>query len=127
MSLKQNVENGELRNCNVPGGSNLLISGRLELGYEVVTGAGALNPSVPVSFLVTTGANALTLADGTTKGQQKIVTMTTDGGNGTLTPANFKNGTTITFADAADTVTLMWDGTEWVVVSMKFTGASPIA
>ena len=126
MSLKQNIENGELRNCNVPQGSNMLFNGRLELGYEVVTGAGALNPNIPLSYVVTTGANALTLADGTTKGQLKIITLFTDGGDGTLTPANFKNGSTITFADVGDTVVLQWDGVNWAMVCTGY-GAPVVA
>lgn len=126
MSLKQNVENGELRNMSVPRGSNINVAGRFELGYETRTGAGAIDPNVPLTYVVTTGADALTLADGSVVGQVKIITLKTDGGDGTLTPANFKNGTTITFADAGDTVILQWDGTEWAMVATGY-GAPVVA
>jgi hypothetical protein len=66
--------------------------------------------------LTTTGANALTLADGAV-GQIKLIVMIADGGDGTLTPTNLANGTTLTFADVGDAVTLQFLGTEWWVIS----------
>ena len=60
-----------------------------------------------ITELTTTGANALTLADGTTSGQIKIVNMIVDG-DGTLTPTTFANGTTITFDAVGESATLVW-------------------
>lgn len=74
---------------------------------EVVTGAGALDVTSPITHVVTTGADALTLADGV-EGQEKFIVMKTDGGDGTLTPANLGNGTTITFDDAGDSAHLIF-------------------
>ena len=71
-----------------------------------------------ITELTTTGANALTLADGTTSGQIKIVNMIVDGGDGTLTPATFANGTTITFDAVGESATLVWNSTVgWVATS----------
>jgi hypothetical protein len=59
--------------------------------------------------------DAGTLADGVV-GQVKKIILVSDGGDGTLTPTNFGNGTTITFADAGDAVELSFDGTNWWIV-----------
>ena len=71
-----------------------------------------------ITELTTTGANALTLADGTTSGQVKIITMIVDGGDGTLTPTTFANGSTVTFDAVAESVTLVWNSAiGWVATS----------
>ena len=87
-------------------------------GVQSLSGAGAVDLTNLITEVTTTGADALTLADGTTSGQIKIVNMIVDGGDGTLTPATFANGTTITFNDANDTVALLYANTiGWVVIS----------
>jgi hypothetical protein len=43
--------------------------------------------------------------------------MIADGGNSVITPSNFANGSTITFADVNDTVTLIFTNSKWVVLS----------
>ena len=84
-------------------------------GVESVSGAGALNLTDLITQVTTTGADALTLANGS-MGQVKIVTMIVDGGDGTLTPATLAGGTTITFADVGDGVVLVYGTAGWVVV-----------
>jgi hypothetical protein len=86
-------------------GTRLRAKERFELGVEVLTGAGACSVEVPVTMVITTSTDALTLANGY-EGQIKIVIMKTDGGDGTLTPASYANGTQITF----DTALEMWMG-----------------
>jgi len=86
-------------------------------GVQSLSGAGAVDIVNLVTEVTTTGADALTLADGTV-GQIKIITMIVDGGNGTLTPTTFANGTTITFDAVNETVCLLFANTiGWVVVS----------
>lgn len=81
------------------------------------SGAGAISTSVPVVLLTTTGADALTLADGI-EGQVLRILMVVDGGNGTLTPTTKLGYSTITFNDAGDTVTLMFvTGRGWMILS----------
>lgn len=92
------------------------LTGGLTGGVQTLTGAGAVNLTTPITHLVTTGANALTLADGNV-GQVKAIVMLTDGGDGTLTPTNFGNGTTITFNDVGDSVLLVFLGTDWWIIS----------
>jgi hypothetical protein len=84
----------------------------------VVTGAGALDITVSINEIVTTGADALTLADGQ-EGQIMFVVMKTDGGDGTLTPSNFTGGSTITFDSVGDTVTLLFTNGAWFIVGQN--------
>ena len=77
------------------------------------TGAGAINLEVAVTHVVTTGVNALSLADATTDGEVKYIVMKTDGGDGTLTPTSLANGTTITFDDVGDSAHLIFTNSAW--------------
>jgi hypothetical protein len=89
-------------------------------GVQSLSGAGAVDLTNLVTELTTTGANALTLADGTTSGQIKIVNMIVDGGDGTLTPTTFANGTNITFDAVAESATLVWNSTiGWIATSVQ--------
>jgi len=83
----------------------LIVDKRVELGFETLTAAGAVSVETPVTYLVTSGAIAITLAVGL-EGQVKTIIMVTDGGTATLTPTSYANGTTITFDDALDN----WQG-----------------
>jgi hypothetical protein len=82
---------------------------------QSLSGAGAVNLTDLITEVTTTGANALTLANGSA-GQVKIITMIVDGGNGTLTPTTLAGGTTITFNDVGDGVVLVYGTAGWVVV-----------
>lgn len=79
---------------------------------ETVTGAGAISISTAYSSLVTTGANALTLAapGASSIPRIKVIHMTTDGGDGTLASTNIvgqsSGSTSITFNDAGDYLVL---------------------
>jgi hypothetical protein len=88
-------------------------SQRITQTAQTLTGPGAVSTTTIKTLLVTTGADALTLADGA-EGQTKYIKMKTDGGDGTLTPSNLANGTTLTFNDAGDSAHLMFLDGEWV-------------
>ena len=76
-------------------------------GVQSLSGAGAVDLTNLITEITTTGADALTLADGTTSGQVKIINMIVDGGDGTLTPVTAgANGTTITFDAVAESARL---------------------
>jgi hypothetical protein len=93
------------------------ITGGITGDIQSLSGAGAVNTTNLITNITTTGADLLTLADGT-NGQVKIITMVVDGGDGTLTPTTFANGTTMTFDDAGDTVMLVFNSTiGWTIVS----------
>lgn len=84
---------------------------------QALSGAGAVDVTSLITQVTTTGADALTLANGA-NGQMKIITMVADGGDGTLTPTTFANGTTITFNDVGDSVLLVYNTTGgWAAVS----------
>jgi hypothetical protein len=78
---------------------------------ETVTGAGAISVTVPHTNVVTTGANALTIAAPTVYGMVKTIRMQTDGGDGTLASTNIvgqsSGSTSITFNDAGDYLVLV--------------------
>ena len=85
---------------------------------ENVTGGGALSLTTAVSLITTTGTEAYTLADGI-EGQIKIISMKVDGGNATVTPANYINGTSILFNNVDDTITLLYQSTGWVQLARQ--------
>lgn len=87
------------------------------VSIDAKSGAGAISVTSAVTQLTTTGANALTLADGAA-GQLKRIVMVTDGGDGTLTPATKTGFSTITFNDAGDSVLLQFHTTVgWTIVA----------
>lgn len=95
---------------------------KLDSGYlrysaapQVLVGAGAVNLVTQITHIETTGANALTLADGV-EGQTKIIVMTVDGGNGTLTPTNSAGYTTLGFHDVGDSVHLLFTNGKWFII-----------
>jgi len=90
---------------------------------QTLTGAGEINATTPITLLVTTGANALTIADGTQNGQLKYIVMKTDGGVGTLTGSNLI-GTSIVFNDAGEGHTLIWTDSKWYSLSTGSGGAA---
>ena len=79
---------------------------------QSLSGAGAVDVTSAVTHVTTTAADALTLADGTS-GQRKFIVMIADGGDGTLTPTNLGNGTTITFDDVGDSADLLFTNGAW--------------
>jgi hypothetical protein len=91
-------------------------------GVQTLSGAGAADLTNLITELTTAaGAAAVTLADGTTSGQVKIINMIVDGGGtATVTPVTFANGTTIAFDAVAESVTLVWNSTiGWVATSVN--------
>ena len=100
---------------------NVLLSGaKTVVATETATGGGsavALSLNTAHSAIVTSGAQAFTLANGV-NGQIKTISMVTDGGDATLTPATLNGGTTITFGDVGDGVVLVYNTTGgWAVVA----------
>ena len=89
----------------------------LKTSVQTLSGAGAIDLVTGVTEVTTTAADALSLANGTV-GQLKIITMVADGGDGTITPTTFANGTTITMNDVGDTVVLVYVTTlGWTVIN----------
>jgi hypothetical protein len=87
--------------------------------------------AIPVTHRIvnktTTGAEALTLADGIV-GQRLQISLVTDGGDGTLTPATSTNWATAVLADAKDTLNLLYvdDTVGWIVEGATGAAAPPV-
>lgn len=83
---------------------------------ETLTGAGAVSVDTGITYFDSTaGAMAMTLADGV-EGQRKLMVMLVDGGDVTVTPANYANGTALVFNDVWDVAELLFTGTSWKLV-----------
>ena len=95
------------------------LGGAIIGGVESKSGAGALSLTHLITEVTSTGTDAITLANGTA-GQVKIITMIVDGGNATLTPATFHDGTTILFDAVGESVVLVYHNTiGWKAVSVS--------
>jgi L-aminopeptidase/D-esterase-like protein len=97
---------------------------KAQTGAQQIRGTGdlgALSLVHDTHVVVTTGASTATLANGCCSGQSKTVIMSVDGGDFVLTPASFLNGTTVTFDDLGDSITLVWTGAAWASVGATAT------
>jgi|TARA_Y200000002_G_scaffold317176_1_gene275727 hypothetical protein len=102
--------------------SNASYNKAIRGGVQALSGAGAADTVNLITELTTAGgAAAVTLADGTTSGQMKIINMIVDGGGtATVTPTTFANGSTIAFDAVAESVTLVWNSAiGWVATSVN--------
>ena len=86
---------------------------------QALSGAGAINLTDTVTEITSTGTDALTLANGVA-GQVKIITMVVDGGDATLQPTTFHDGTNILFDAVGESVVLVYHNTiGWKAVSVS--------
>lgn len=85
-------------------------------GIDILTGGGAIRTDTLTTEIVTTGAQAFSLADGAL-GQIKILNMKTHGGDATITPDTFSNATNIIFNAKDDNVTLVFTSNGWVIIA----------
>ena len=95
---------------------------------ETITGAGgsnALDDDIEVSLLNTaSGTASLTLSAGRFVGQRKIIIMTVAGNNATMTQSNgnlnsTNVSTSIVFNAVGESVVLVYNGSNWNVVSVN--------
>ena len=97
-------------------------------GKSTTAGGGTLAIPTTARYVskTTSGTEALTLANGI-PGQLLTITLDTDGGTGTLTPATSTGFATIVFADAGDQATLQYhDSTVgWTTVGLVGVAAPP--
>lgn len=105
--------------------NGVFIANKEGSNFEAVTTAAAgkvADPGKAITIITSTGAHGVTLADGLTIGQRKLIVLAVDGGTVTLTPAHLTGGMTITFDDANDWAELIWGGSAWIVV--RFSGVT---
>ena len=91
---------------------------RLSSTPQSLSGSGSLvvNTTAAVTYVTTTGSATLSFGDGV-QGQEKTITMITDGGDAVLTPSSTAGFTTITFNDVGDTVRLIFLNTKCRILS----------
>lgn len=100
------------------------LTGRVFGTVATRSGAGAVPITAATVRLTTTGADALTLANGA-NGQILSIVMVADGGDGTLTPTTKTGFSTLTFADVGDAVTLQYFTTlGWMIISNNGVGVA---
>ena len=93
------------------------LTGRVIGTVATRSGAGAVPITAGTVRLTTTGANALTLANGV-NGQLLTIVMVVDGGDGTLTPTTKTGFATIDFTAVGNSVTLQYFTTlGWMIVA----------
>lgn len=86
---------------------------------ETLTATGVASILTSVTYLdSTTGAQAISLADGV-EGQIKRIMMTVDGGDAIITPANLEIGLTLRLTDVGSSYTLEFSGTSWKVIARE--------
>jgi len=97
---------------NIPGLLNLAQT------PETITSSGVMDIDKVIS-LISSGASNITgtLANGGT-GQLKFIVMTVDaGGDVTITPTSFINGTSMVFDSVGDSVLLLYTASGWAIIS----------
>jgi len=116
--VRQNTTNADLVDAvEISADKSLRLSGFLAATVNSVTSGGALTTLELNNEIDTTaGAIALTLADGVV-GHMLNLIMIADGGDAVITPANFGNGTTLTFNDVGDSCSLMFTSGNWWILS----------
>jgi hypothetical protein len=91
---------------------------------ENITTAGAVDVDTEVSLLDSTaGAMTITMGTGRFVGQRKIIIMTVDGGNVTMTQSggNLSSANvpvSLIWEDVGDNATFIWNGNDWNVVGI---------
>ena len=114
--------------------ANALVGGLVYGATTITALAATVDVTTPVTFLDTSalgGAQAITLPDGQTPGQQKQFIWVDNTQDSVITPntAFVGGGTTITFDTATNgapgqCVTLVWTGAAWAIVSRAATGTT---
>ena len=97
---------------------SIVTTGGITAGIQTISGPGAINLTTLYTELTTTGADAFSLANGAA-GQIKIITLLVEGGNATITPTTFSNGTSITMDAANDSVTMIYGTNGWQIIAAQ--------
>jgi len=99
--------------------SGTVLANNLTGGIQTLPGGGgAANLTDLITAATSTGADVITLADGTS-GQMKIIVHAADGGSLVVTPANMLGGSNVDLPDVSDSAILVFDGTNWSIVSTE--------
>jgi hypothetical protein len=102
----------------IPKGSGAVnVQGAFVAG-ETTTGANAHAVAITgaIHEFTSSGADALTLADGTEGQHLYIICTTNAGGDATLTPSNLGGGTTLTFSTTDESCHLVFTNANWYLM-----------
>lgn len=103
-----------------------LISGG-EKGTQAITNSGAIDIVTRRTNVTTAASGAMTLADGDYVGQKKDITFVVDGAvDAVITPTTLLGASTITMADAGDSVSLEWSALGWIILGQGGLGTGPV-
>ena len=122
-SLSTDTSNGDLT-IGTQGTGKIVLSADTSMtgafigSRQTISGAGAINLTTLYTEITTTGAQAYTLANGVI-GQMKIIVMVVDGGDATITPTTFANGTSVVMDAVHDSVTLIYGASGWQVIASR--------
>ena len=92
---------------------------------QALAGPGAADTISRITELTTSSTDAITLIDGAV-GQIKTIILLVDGGTPTLTPTTLHGATTVVFADAGDSVTLLMGSLGWTVIAQGGLAGGPV-
>lgn len=102
-------------NLSAKGTGGIKVQSKLKLDYQQLTANGAVDLNKPLTFFNAGGAIAITMANGTEKGEVKHL-INQNSGVATITPTSLQNYSTITLG-VDEACTLVWGGTSWIVMN----------
>lgn len=117
---------GGAYNLKVTASSVSTVTVEMAESVQSLTDTGATDTISRVTEYTTTGAATTTLIDGAV-GQLKTCILIVDAGNQVLTPTTGHGYTTITFADAGDTVQLQFGALGWRIIGQGGLGTGPLS
>ena len=94
--------------------STSLTTNKIVLPANTITANGAAAAGYTYNICNKATALAISLADGTAVGESKIFTNK-GAGTATITPTNFAGVSTAVLIEQYESVTLIWDGTNWYI------------
>ena len=108
--------------------ASITVLGKDSTSVQEITDSGAIDLVTRKTLVTTVAAGAMTLADADFVGQKKDIVFVVDGAvNVVITPATAHGYTTITMADAGDSVQLEWlSALGWVVMGQGGLGTGPV-
>jgi hypothetical protein len=108
------IDNNSIESTTITAGKFVGPISRIVGDVQQISGPGAISLDTLVTEITTTATDdAYTLADGVL-GQVKIIAMVIDAGDAIVTPTTLATGTTITFSDVNDNITLLYTTNGWL-------------
>ena len=112
------VDGALIKDGGVSNAGGTILAGFYPIGaQQALSGAGAVNLTSYFTFFTSTATgNALTLANGSQKGQLKEIGYTAEAAGGDTGVLTLTGYTSITFNAIGDEVVLIWTGAAWIAI-----------